>query len=400
MSAWENFLADDGLDPTGKPGKVMICLMNRFLEGLDGVKYKFVLDGKMSISGTTTEEKFCIEFAPSTFIPIETYVWSFVGKRYKKLDDVVPKKGRKLLIFKRLNTFKVLGRIEEHPKNPKQAPPPEKPVPAPPPGSSPTGNQGTQPTPTKQDETTAQLGQYERPVPGQITKEQLKKVFTDGSLGDLQKVADICNKDLAKYKLDTPFRRAHFFGQVRQEAGPGCDRFVEILNYSPTVLKNKFSYYKNHPLEADEDGYHFVTVKGKVEKIRAKKETIANKAYGTKPKANELGNTQVGDGWRFRGRGLKQLTGRSNYSNFSQGYSEYFDVNVDFEKNPDLVAQLPYAVHSAIWFWLANNCYENADQGINDAAIDAVTQKINSGESDKNKLHRRQFVKLAYNAFV
>jgi len=81
MSAWKDFLADDIFDPTGKPGKVMICFLNRFLEGLDGVKYKFLVDGKLGISGTTTEEKFCIELVPTTFTPIETYVWSRTGKK-------------------------------------------------------------------------------------------------------------------------------------------------------------------------------------------------------------------------------------------------------------------------------------------------------------------------------
>jgi putative chitinase len=139
-------------------------------------------------------------------------------------------------------------------------------------------------------------------------------------------------------------------------------------------------------------------VNGKAKKIRAKKETIANKAYvGRNGNSKKIAD---GDGWKYRGRGLKQLTGKGNYSDFSINYDEYFGGNVDFVANPSLVAQLPYAVHSAIWFWLNNRCYEDADKGINGAAIDAVTKKINSGESDKNKSYRRQFVKLAYNAFV
>lgn len=86
--SWRDFLDEIYGDET-KPGKVMICFINRYLEGLDGVQYKIKYDSREK-SGTTTEQDFCIEVKPSSFNPIQTYVWSRKALAFKKLDDVMP----------------------------------------------------------------------------------------------------------------------------------------------------------------------------------------------------------------------------------------------------------------------------------------------------------------------
>ncbi|WP_124950070.1 glycoside hydrolase family 19 protein [Sulfuriferula thiophila] len=169
---------------------------------------------------------------------------------------------------------------------------------------------------------------------------------------------------------------------------------TENLNYKSSVLIEKFSYYRKpqHHDEAAIDGRSDSVTKPL---SNAKRIIIANKIYGSD--GNPNGNTQPGDGWKFRGHGFFQLTGYDNYHAFNKEYAHYWNGNVDFISNPDLVMQFPYSLRSAVWFWIANNCVAKADQGVNDAAINAVTHKINSGMDGAKE--RRDYVKVAYAAF-
>lgn len=413
MSQWEDFLSGLFGDPK-QPGKVMISFVNRYLEGLDGIKYKIKFDG-MEKSGTTTEQDYSIELTPKSFNPIQTFVWSQNSQAYKKLDDVVAERGKKKLVRKVLKTFKVKARTDILPKAPTPVKRPTQPASAPTPAPSPTSQQGTIPQQTKNESQQPQAKPH-RPVPNTITKEQLRKIFPKNKGGapsdvHLQEVADELNKDLPKYKLDTPIRRAHFFGQIKRES-PQLSGEAESLSYTPAGLKGTFGYYKKHPAEAQDDGRLEEIANGKKKVTRlANQEVIANKVY-MKPDGNgDLGNEQSGDGWRFRGRGVHQTTGRDNYDAFTKAHPKYWEGKIDFLANPELVAQMPYTVRSAVAYWLANNCWGKADDGINDAAIDAVTKIINSGEVKKHNagkyaanedpvLMRRKYVYLAYAAFT
>lgn len=405
MNDWKNFLEnkDNAAGDHDKPGKILICFVNRFLEGLDGIKYKIIVDGNKEVAGETSENNYCIELTPLKFTPIETYVWSRIRRKFKKLDDTLPRKVKKILIRKRLNTFKVLGVYQEHPRNIAQAMTPKQPTSTPTPGTSPVGNQGVESKTTK-DENDAPLRQSERPVPNQITKEQLKKIFPLASLSYLQRIAEVCNKDLSRYKLDTPYRKAHFFGQVKQEAGPRCgeNSLEENFNYSKAGLIGTFGYYQRRKSEVGEDGR-----RRKAPLSIDQQKIIANKIYGDYEKGDDLGNYESGDGWRFRGRGIKQITGRHHYQQFSKSYGVNFGEDTNFEQQPELVATFPHSVHSAIYFWLRSKNYIDADKGITDDAIDSVTKKINSGEIAQHKkkkykgknnpvLKRRENVKGAY----
>lgn len=387
---------------TAKPGEVMICFVNRYLEGMDGIQYK-IRHGLDSREGRTTASKYCVTLAPANLNPIEVQVWSRKANTFKRLDDVLPEAGNKKLVRKIMKTYKAVGKTGRHPANATVTTPPQKPAPAPAPGASPTDKQGVKPTSTK-DESGLPQTQVERAIPDRITKEQLKKIFVKAKDDYLQQIADELNKDLVKFKLDTPVRRAHFFGQTRQETGTAAKGDAESLNYSPEGLINTFRYYKKHKDEAQQDG----RVKGK---HPADQEVIANKVYGTGKKAIALGNTDLGDGWKFRGRGLKQTTGGNNYRNFTNDHEKYWGEPIDFIANPDLVAQFPYSVRSAVAFWLKNECWKAADKGMNDAVVDSVTRIVNSGEiklheagkykaSNNPVLNRRKFVYLAYGAFT
>lgn len=408
MSAWKDFL--NGIfGDEDKPGEVMICFVNRYLEGMDDVRYKIKYDG-LEKSGATTAQNFCVKLFPKSLDPIQTYVWSRKARAYKKLDDVIPVTGSKKLVRKVMKSFKVPAKTEQLPKTPPK-PRPTKPAATPAPAPSPTAQQGIVPKQTKNESNQPQT-QVQRSVPGEITVDQLRKIFplNNGKPSDahLQAIASELNTDLAKYKLDTAFRRAHFFGQIKRES-PDLSGAAESLNYTPQGLMATFSYYAKSPSEAQMDGrIEKKDARGKKQVIRtADQEKIANKVYARK----DLGNTSPGDGWKYRGRGVKQLTGLNNYRSFNSKYPNHWSDQKNFEKSPELVAEFPYTLRSAVYFWIENFCWKAADKGITDASIDEVTKIVNSGEvKNHNKgkyetssdpvLLRRKYTKLAYAAFT
>lgn len=399
MSAWKDFL-DSIFGDEDKPGKVMICFVNRYLEGMDDVRYKIKYDG-IEKSGTTTAENYCVELSPKSLDPIQTFVWSRKAMAYKKLDDVTPVKGRKKLVRKVMKTFKVPAKTEQLPKT-QPKPRPTKPAAAPAPAPSPTAPQGVQPQQTKNESNQPQT-KVQRAVPGDITVDQMKKIWPTKSQdvqARIKSVIDELNKDLSGYKLDTPLRRAHFFAQVREEAG-STFRFIESLDYSAERLirtkaqatKDKpagpFSYFKkpeHHP-----EAFLY----GRTSAHPANEEAIANRAYALK-----IGNGNIasGDGWRYRGRGLKQLTGRGNYRDFTEAYPLVWSTTIDFEKDPDLLSQPLYAVRSAVWFWLHYKLYEFADKGPDKKYIDSITERINKN-TDSYVNRQRHFEQRAWPAF-
>jgi putative chitinase len=157
----------------------------------------------------------------------------------------------------------------------------------------------------------------------------------------------------AYYKL-SPERAAHFFGQTSHESG-GFTIFSENLNYSAAGLDKIFGKYFPDKLE---DSYARQPMK------------IANRVY-----ANRMGNGDEasGDGWKYRGRGALQLTGKVNY----QAFASYLN-KPEVMTNPDLVAT-DYAFESAMFFFDNNKLWNIADKGVDDATILAMTRRINGG---------------------
>jgi putative chitinase len=226
-----------------------------------------------------------------------------------------------------------------------------------------------------------------------ISASQLQAIFPKAQASYLQQVANDLNPRLAACGLNTPLRLAHFFAQIREEAGPAMQATVENLNYSPDALKSLFSYYKQHPDEATQDGYA-KDASGKI--VRgANQQTIANKIY-----ANRIGNGDIasGDGWKFRGRGFIQVTGRDNYGAIGTQYAKvYGAAGADFESQPDALAQFPDTLRSAVCFWLRNNLPKVADQGDTDAHVDAVTKVVNLHTT--SYAARRENFKVARSVF-
>ena len=156
------------------------------------------------------------------------------------------------------------------------------------------------------------------------------------------------------FKL-TNNQAAHFFGQCAHESG-GFKVFSENLNYSDKGLNGIFKKY--FPTIASTAGY------------ARKPEKIANKVY-----ANRMGNGQEasGDGWKYRGRGPIQLTGKDNYTAFAAAVGR-----PDVLTNPDVVVG-ELAFESALWFFRKNNLLAIADKGVTDAVITQITKRVNGG---------------------
>ena len=215
------------------------------------------------------------------------------------------------------------------------------------------------------------------PAASPITAEQLKIVFPSADPADLKTIAADLNLNPVAFGLDSNPRRAHFFAQVRQESGPDLSDLTENLNYGADALL-KFGYYKAHPAEAAVDG-HSADRDPVTKRYRraANVQVIANKAYGGRA---ELGNGDIasGDGWRFRGRGCIQVTGRANYAAISQQCkSLYPGMDVDFVAHPDTMAEFPGAIRSAVGFWVLHGLHKLADKGVTGADVDRITAVIN-----------------------
>ena len=134
-----------------------------------------------------------------------------------------------------------------------------------------------------------------------FTKDHLAEIIADDADNWYDALCDL----LPKYGITTERRVAHFLSQCAHESG-GFKRLEENLNYSAKALRAVFGRYFGEPPKADADEY------------ARNPEMIANRVYNDEYRKYKMGNTEEGDGWRFRGRGLKQLTGRDNYTRFGK----------------------------------------------------------------------------------
>jgi putative chitinase len=159
---------------------------------------------------------------------------------------------------------------------------------------------------------------------------------------------------LPDYDINTPQRVAAFIAQCAHESG-GFRALKENLNYKAATLRKIFPKY----FPDDATANHYASLPNK-------QEAIANRVYG-----GRMGNgpEASGDGFRYCGRGLIQLTGKSNYQNFADS------IETPVEDIPEYLATFEGAVQSACWFWEANNLNQWADKG----DILTLTKRINGG---------------------
>jgi putative chitinase len=157
----------------------------------------------------------------------------------------------------------------------------------------------------------------------------------------------------AKFNITNPLRLAHFLAQCGHESG-GFKFINENLNYSADGLKKIFGKYFPGDL---------------ANSYARNPEKIASRVYGARM---GNGDESTGEGYKYRGRGYIQLTGKSNYTGFAKFIGE------DTVANPDLVAT-KYPLASAAFFFDSNKLWSICDKGADEATVTAVTKRVNGG---------------------
>jgi putative chitinase len=185
-----------------------------------------------------------------------------------------------------------------------------------------------------------------------FTQDQLQQIIPQNT--HVEHWFEALSTILPDYEIDTPQRCAAFLAQCAHESG-GFNAIQENLNYRAVTLRKVFPKY--FPTDALAEEYASKP---------NKQEAIANRVY-----ANRMGNgpETSGDGYRYCGRGLIQLTGKQNYSKFAES------IDTPVEQVTEFLQTFEGCVQSAAWFWEANNLNQYADSG----DILTMTKRINGG---------------------
>lgn len=178
---------------------------------------------------------------------------------------------------------------------------------------------------------------------------------------NISKLPDFIKNDidlLVKFGIDTHLELSHFLSQVHHESG-GFKARVENLNYSDTGLLKTFSKY-----------FNATTAK----QYSRKPQNIANRVYASRM-GNE--NEASGEGWKYRGRGYIQLTGKNNYAALNS-YLKSIGLSDNVLLSPDLV-ETKYPLLSAAYWWMVNGLNQISDNGSGEDVVKAVTKRVNGG---------------------
>lgn len=202
-----------------------------------------------------------------------------------------------------------------------------------------------------------------------ITAQQLQEIF-HAKADDAKALVDPLNAAMKEFGIDTPKRQAMFLAQCAHESG-NFSRITENLNYRAETLLKVFPKYFKTLTEA--------------QSFEKKPEKIANRVYG-----GRMGNgaEATGEGYKYRGRGLIQLTGKDNYTACGK------DLKVDLHTKPDYLLTAEGAARSAAWFWGKNGLNKFADAG----DITGCTKRINGGTiglEDRKKHYELALKKLS-----
>ncbi|MGU3373832.1 peptidoglycan DD-metalloendopeptidase family protein [Chryseobacterium sp. M5A1_1a] len=272
---------------------------------------------------------------------------------------------------------------------------------------SPLSPSGVQNTPKPEAPTSTKCPRCEV-----LTEAELKLIFTDASTTTIKEVVAAFNEVNIKLELNTCQKKAHFFAQIREESGTKLTPHEpESLNYSARRLKNgdyvsgagwvkdsqngghytsgewktgPFSYFKKNQNEADTYGRKDLNRYNDGGIQKANQEAIANRAYANR---NGNGNIASGDGWKYRGKGLIQLTGKDKYDLVnnklkSKGIKLVIDAENVNKNHEGTIASMAY--------WAASGLNDKAKAGNEGAHVDAITKIINP-DTDSYSNRRKHF---------
>lgn len=184
-----------------------------------------------------------------------------------------------------------------------------------------------------------------------ITADQLKAALPSATAENVNKFLDPLNAAMTKFEINTPLRIAGFLSQVAVESGSFAV-LVENLNYSARGLADTF--------------YSHFSGTAQMLQYQHKPEAIANRVYANR---DGNGNEASGDGWKYRGHGLIQITFKDEFKACGES------LGLDLVSDPDLLLQPTYAALSAAWFWNSKNINAEADA----RDVKGMTEKVNGG---------------------
>lgn len=201
---------------------------------------------------------------------------------------------------------------------------------------------------------------------------------------DAEKWLEPIRQTCKEFHIDTDKRIAAFLAQTSHESG-GYTKLVENLNYRAPVMAtcwpNRFAV-KGPNGKPNKDAKGINVPNQRALSLAGKPEQIANAVY-----CDRMGNgsEKSGDGWKYRGRGLKQLTGKDNYTRCGKS------LQVDLVDNPEKLLEPELAARSAGWFWETNNCADFIDRD----DFTGLTRRINGGTIGLQDRERRYKAVLA-----
>ncbi|UWX94960.1 glycoside hydrolase family 19 protein [Enterobacter mori] len=182
---------------------------------------------------------------------------------------------------------------------------------------------------------------------------------------------------MKEFGITAPLDQAMFIAQIGHESG-GFTQLVENLNYAAEKLVPTFGSHRITPQQA--------AALGRTATQPANQKAIANLVYGGEWGKKNLGNQTAGDGWKYRGQGLKQITGLNNYRSCGQS------LKLDLVSHPELLQVDEHAVRSAAWFYVSRGCL------LHSGDVERVTLLINGGSNGLDK--RRALFNLAKSVMV
>lgn len=204
-----------------------------------------------------------------------------------------------------------------------------------------------------------------------LSEDKVSGIFSRARADLVEEFCSIFNTYSELFGITRKLHIDFLLAELREEVGPTLEPQRESLNYSCDALKQIYRYYKQHPSEALQDG--------RCNGHKADQRKIANKVY-----ANRIGNSDYdsGDGYRFRGGGFIQLTGKMNYQKMADVISETINKNVSVYDVETEISTVTMGLLTAFAFWKANRLFEST-------TIDQVTAKINryTDSYKKRKMH-------------
>lgn len=201
-----------------------------------------------------------------------------------------------------------------------------------------------------------------------LTQDILRRLWPRAPASTVSAIARVSDRVFAEADLTAPLRVAHFMAQISHECGGG------------TIVRENMNYSARRLMEVFGVGRHSAKItEAEATALANHPQMIAERVYGlgNLSKARELGNTQPGDGWKYRGNGMLQLTGRASHRRIGRL------VDVDLEANPELLEDAATSFRVAAMEFAALNCIPAADA--DDVVL--VTRRVNGG---RNGLAERQ----------